>query len=163
MLYVNLRLIMKATRPTFAQAAELLTAATEQVRQGKLHGQLPDREFDDKVWFSVQHATEDRPDPHSYAVKLKGRDCAAFVYVKDAYCFIESEGARGWFRTSGGAAEYRKRAQAGQNAALRNGECWLATYSEDDYTVHDRTKSDHRVVGMTSHHNAILEATSRGR
>lgn len=159
MLYVNLRLSLEDMNPSKAEAAKLLAEAAEQVRVGKLRGQLSDRPFNDRVWFSVQHATEDKPDPHNYLVKLKGRDCGAFVYVQDAYGYVQSEGAKHWTRCGEDTAE--RLAANGTEVRTIDGRREYALYSEDDYTIHDRTKSDHQVVGMTSHHNAILKSVNR--
>lgn len=161
MLYVTLRLTLEAIQPTVVKAAELLSEAAVQVAAGKLHGQLPNREFDDRVWFSVEHATEDRPDPHRYVVRLKGRDCAAFVYVRDAYAFVRSEAARDWIAVEADEQNIARRRESGQDVRERDGKVYVPLYEEQDYTIHDRTKSDHRVVGMTSHHGAILEAVNR--
>lgn len=81
------------------------------------------------------------PLDYRYVVKLRGRACAAFTYVADAYGFIESDHAR--------------------KAYLHPGQGTVPLYSIEDYTIEDAVQ-ERPVVGMTSHHNAILAAINRG-
>jgi hypothetical protein len=85
------------------------------------------------------------------------RPVARFVYAQDAVEYAKSDHARHYCPT-GGVPHLDER----DDVIERDGKRWYPLYTDEDFEIVDLNKDERRVVGLTSHHNAILEAISRG-